>query len=375
MRRAAESSYRDLETHHSIRCGDATILPGIPDASVQLVVTSPPYPMIAMWDEVFAAQSPPIRSSLDDERCDEAFEQMHQLLDRVWSRCRDVLIEGGFLCINIGDAVRTCGGEFRLFSNYARIVRHLTSLGFTLLPSVVWRKPTNSPTKFMGSGMLPGGAYVTLEHESIIICRKGTRRAAPATERERRRRSAVFWEERNEWYSDLWAFTGTRQELGGTAPSGAAGAATAAAGKDVRRKRSAAFPLELPFRLICMYSWLGDTVLDPFCGTGTTTCAAIAAGRSSIGIDSDPNLVEQSMARLGEPRTLAALQARSSQRLADHDSFIGSRTGETKHRHTVSGFPVVTGQETDIVIPIPVEVARDGNGAICRYHPVVPGRE
>ena len=363
MTRAAESAHREFETHHSIHCGDATSLPGVPDASVQLVVTSPPYPMIAMWDEVFATQSPQVRLALDDERCDDAFEQMHQLLDRVWSRCRDVLTDGGFLCINIGDAVRTCGGEFRLFSNYARIVRCVTALGFTLLPSVVWRKPTNSPTKFMGSGMLPGGAYVTLEHESIIICRKGARKAASAAERERRRRSAIFWEERNEWYSDLWAFTGARQELGRATPGDAA---------DAGRKRSAAFPLELPFRLICMYSWVGDTVLDPFSGTGTTTCAAIATGRNSIGVDSDANLVEQSMARIGEAQTLATLQSRSRQRLAEHEAFIGSRNGETKHRHVATGFPVVTGQETDIEIAIPVALAREDSGATCRHESAVP---
>jgi len=359
MRSAADNPHLQLETRHLLHCGDAADLTGVADGSVQLVVTSPPYPMITMWDEQFSAQSETVRSALAGARCNEAFESMHRVLDRTWQACHAALAEGGFLCVNIGDAVRTCAGEFRLYSNYARIVQAVTALGFTLLPSVVWRKPTNSPTKFLGSGMLPGGAYVTLEHEKVIICRKGTREVRSADERSRRRRSAVFWEERNEWYSDLWAFTGMRQDLGHNNGSG--------------RRRSAAFPLELPFRLVCMYSWIGDTVCDPFSGTGTSTCAAIAAGRNSIGIDTDPSLVSKARERVCSSDTMAELQSRSRQRVVDHGRFIENRKQETKHRHSVSGCPVVTGQETEVTIPVPKNLRTEEKEIVCSYDLLVPG--
>ena len=102
-----------------------------------------------------------------------AFELMHAELDKVWDECFRVLKSGGFLCINIGEATRTVGNEFRLYNNSSRIVSHCTGLGMVNLPNILWRKQTNAPNKFMGSGMLPCGAYVTLEHEWILIFRKG----------------------------------------------------------------------------------------------------------------------------------------------------------------------------------------------------------
>ena len=161
-------------------------------------------------------------------------------------------------------------------SSCTRILTRCLSLGFDILPAVLWRKQTNAPNKFMGSGMLPAGAYVTLEHEFILIMRKGSKRRVESPREKRvRRESAFFWEERNRWFSDVWDFKGTRQALG----------------HPDLRERSAAFPFELPFRLINMYSMRGDTVLDPFVGTGTTVLAAMAGGRHSIGVDIDETLL------------------------------------------------------------------------------------
>ena len=237
---------------HQVLLGDARRLP-VDDDSVHLVVTSPPYPMIEMWDAVFASMDP----AIPELGPLEAFEAQHAQLDAVWRELHRVLVPGGICCINIGDATRSVDGHFRLFHNHARIVTKAVELGFTVLPDILWRKPTNAPNKFMGSGMLPGGAYVTYEHEYVLVLRKGNKRGfkdAP-----NRRRSAYFWEERNVWFSDLWELKGTRQSHA--------------------RGRSAAFPLELPWRLILMYSVYGDCVLDPFGGTGTTSLAAAMAGR------------------------------------------------------------------------------------------------
>ena len=112
----------------------------------------------------------------------------------------------------------------------------------------MWRKATNAPNKFMGSGMLPCGAYVTLEHEWILIFRKGGKRVYKTAEaKESRRDSSFFWEERNVWFSDVWEIKGVKQNIN-KAPS---------------RERNASYPLEIPYRLINMYSQKGDVVLDP----------------------------------------------------------------------------------------------------------------
>ncbi len=317
-------------TNHVFFDGDARNLTTVADESVHLVVTSPPYPMIAMWDNAFGAMDPAIVAALSSGQGEEAFGGMHRQLDKAWEECRRALVPGGFLCINIGDATRTVGGTFRLYPNHARIIRSVEGLGLINLPSVVWRKATNAPTKFMGSGMLPAGAYVTLEHEHILIFRKGAKRLDldPA----RRRRSAIFWEERNAWFSDLWELTGARQAV--SRGPGASG-------------RSAAFPLEIAFRLILMYSALEDTVLDPFAGTGTTLAVAGALGRNSVAVDSDKAAV--TAAAEGVSAIFEAARARALRRLSDHEAFVAERGGESfKHFNESLGLPVMTGQEREM---------------------------
>ncbi|TFH05387.1 MAG: site-specific DNA-methyltransferase [Spirochaetales bacterium] len=326
-----------LSTTHDFLSADSAGIGGLVPGSVGQIVTSPPYPMVKMWDATFAGQSHAVAAALETERCGDAFEAMHQVLDKVWAACVRALRDGGFACINVGDAVRTCGGTFQLFSNHTRIIQSLQSAGMTLLPAILWRKPTNSPTKFMGSGMLPAGAYVTLEHEYVIVARKGApRRPDSREERMLRRQSSLFWEERNQWFSDLWQFTGTRQEL------------TAGAG----RNRSAAYPLELPYRLVAMYSIMGDTVLDPFSGTGTTSLAAMALARNSIAIDVDAELTATAYRRGMHPDTTAGLAARNRRRIADHLAFLARRDQPVKHSHARKLVPVVTSQETDMIIPL-----------------------
>jgi DNA modification methylase len=205
-----------LTTEHRVLYGDARDLGVLPDGSVDLVVTSPPYPMIELWDGLFAALDPRIGEALARADGTAACAGMHRLLDEVWAEAFRVLKPGGIACLNVGDATRTLGGEFQLYANHARVLQACTDLGFRGLPDIVWRKATNAPTKFVGSGMHPAGAYVTLEHEWILVLRKGgLRRFTTAEEKQRRRRSCFFWEERNVWFSDLWALTGARQEAGG----------------------------------------------------------------------------------------------------------------------------------------------------------------
>jgi DNA modification methylase len=346
---------RELVTDHRIVIADARELRGIADASVHLVVTSPPYPMIEMWDDLFTALSPAVGASFASRAFDAAFEHMHAELDRAWVECHRVLAAGGLACINVGDATRTVGGDFRLFANHARVISGMSRAGFTTLPDILWRKPTNAPNKFMGSGMLPAGAYVTYEHEYVLIFRKGPKRTfATPEEKASRRRSAFFWEERNVWFSDVWTdLVGARQD-----------------GADVEtRSRSGAFPFELPYRLIQMFSLYGDTVLDPFAGTGTTLAAALASGRNSIGVEQDGGL-----APAIESTLLSAPEVgrrRGAERLGAHREFVEARRAAGRvpeHVNRSLGFPVVTSQETDLVVFEALDARAYGPGRVSATH-------
>jgi len=339
----------DLETTHVVHFGDAVDMSAVGDGEVDLIVTSPPYPMIAMWDEVFANRDTGIGKRLGADDGPGAFEAMHGQLDGVWEECWRVLREGGFACVNIGDAVRTVGGAFRLYTNHARILVAMQQIGFSALPAILWRKPTNAPTKFMGSGMLPAGAYATLQHEYILILRKGEKRDFRSEDDKRlRRRSAIFWEERNTWFSDVWTdLRGASQVLDG-------------GGRD----RSGAFPFELARRLIYMYSVRGDVVLDPFVGTGTTGQVAAVVGRSSVGYELDGQLAETIQSRMGDVVGMGREEV--ERRLARHRSFVEKWEAEQrkpmKHRNEHYGFAVMTGQEREMRLTRPVEIGREGGG-------------
>ncbi|MHA2283956.1 MAG: DNA methyltransferase [Promethearchaeota archaeon] len=165
-----------IQTFHKIIFKKSQVMRAVRDESIHLILTSNPYPLIEMWDEIFAKQNPAIKEALENDNGNLAFELMHQELDKVWSEVHRVLCPGGIACINIGDATRTIDKRFRLYSNHARILQKCIELDFDVLPAIIWRKPTNAPNKFMGSGMLPAGAYVTLEHEHVLILRKGGKR-------------------------------------------------------------------------------------------------------------------------------------------------------------------------------------------------------
>ena len=348
-----------MKTEHHLHICDARRMTPLPKASVDLVVTSPPYPMIAMWDDLFSGQDARIAKFLSQGRGLQAFEAMHRLLDPVWREVYRVLKPGGIVCINIGDATRTLGGEFALYPNHARILQHLVATGFAILPDILWRKPTNAPTKFMGSGMLPAGAYVTLEHEYILVARKGGKREFLRTEDKlRRRESAFFWEERNQFFSDVW------MEVRGASQVIAANEA---------RTRSAAFPFEVAYRLVSMYSVKGDLVLDPFWGAGTTSAAAMAAGRNSVGLEIEPGLAGALEALV--PGLAKRVNAYIEKRLARHVAFVSERLAADKpvrYRNKPYGFPVVTRQEMDLLLNAVTGVALNGGGTAAVDYAAAP---
>ncbi|MFO7952940.1 MAG: site-specific DNA-methyltransferase [Bacillota bacterium] len=337
-----------MQTNHRVIFEDARKISALNDQSIDLVVTSPPYPMIEMWDQSFAGMNSRVYDSLERGEYGRAFKAMHEVLDQIWGELFRVMKDGAFACINIGDATRTNNGRFQLFANHSRVQKKFFDLGFVVLPLILWRKQTNAPNKFMGSGMLPAGAYVTLEHEYILIFRKGSKRKfSTAEEKLKRMQSGYFWEERNTWFSDLWDFKGARQDTDS---------------KNLR-ERSGAFPLMLPFRLINMYSLMGDFVLDPFFGTGTTAMAAMAAGRNSVGCEIDPGFVEPVKQRIFEQWHL--LNRYNLDRIKNHLNFVKKHEiegNQLKYMNSYFGFPVMTRQEKELKFPFIMSVAEEGTG-------------
>jgi DNA modification methylase len=273
-----------MQTDHTIILGNSQQIPEIADSSIHLMVTSPPYPMIKMWDTQFATINPHIgtlwhklEAEGKDKTVTQIYDAMHEALAKVWRETHRVLVEGGIACINIGDATRTVNGKFRLFPNHSRIIEHCEKIGFTTLPYILWKKPTTKPKykgkgAFLGSGFLPPNAYVTLDCEFILIFRKGKLRRFPPND-QRRYESAFSKKQRDEWFTQIWNVTGTRQTT------------------SQLERRTAAYPDEIVNRLIRMFSVKGDTVLDPFLGSGTTTKIAIQNERNSIGYETDETLL------------------------------------------------------------------------------------
>lgn len=337
-----------MTTNHNIYIGASQYMTHTKNSSIDLVVTSPPYPMIEMWDDIMTKQNPEIANYMKKEP-EKAFELMHQELDKVWKECFRVIKPGGFLCVNIGDATRTINGNFTLYNNHSRISRACIDLGFVGLPNIIWRKQTNAPNKFMGSGMLPCGAYVTLEHEWILVFRKGDKRTYKSADAKLgRMKSSFFWEERNVWFSDVWEIKGTKQDLQ----------------KSNTRERSAAYPFEVPFRLINMFSQKGDTVLDPFLGTGTTMQAAILTSRNSCGYDIDANfeaVIREGVESLG----LDLCNKSIKKRFDAHKTFVEERekAGKVfKHFNHTLNSKVMTKQESEIELNYLTSIVRSDNG-------------
>jgi modification methylase len=303
--------------------------------------------MIEMWDNIFASQNNEIRTALDNNDGQLAFRLMHEELNKTWDEIHRVVIPGGIVCINIGDATRSINKNFQLFSSHAVIINYFNSIGFQSLPQILWRKPTNAPNKFMGSGMLPPSAYVTLEHEHILIFRKNLKREfGKKTEKEIRRESAFFWEERNVWFSDIWEIKGASQNMG----------------SESSRQRSGAFPFELAYRLINMFSIKGDFILDPFVGTGTTTLAAMVSCRNSMGVEIDPNFVQIINNRIDEVVDFGNKYIKK--RFKAHSTYISNRIekkGPTKYINEVINEPVMTRQELKLEISMLDKIVKRNN--------------
>ncbi|WP_424947591.1 DNA methyltransferase [Candidatus Spongiihabitans sp.] len=246
-------------TAHKIVTGDARRMRSVGDGAVQLVVTSPPY-----WQ---------LKDYGGDGQIgfNHSYEAYINHLNLVWSECRRVLGGGCRLCVNIGDqfARSVYYGRYKVIPIKTEIIKFCEAVGFDYMGTIIWQKKTTTNTTgggaVMGSFPYPRNGIVKIDYESILLFKKtGTPERSTIT-KEMKEKSRLTNEEWNTYFSGHWRFAGERQN-----------------------KHIAMFPIELPNRLIKMFSFVGETVLDPFLGSGTTSLSAAHLQRNSIGYEINP---------------------------------------------------------------------------------------
>jgi len=285
--------------------------------------------MIEMWDDLFSSVINDYEEKLSQENGFAAFDACHNWLDSIWDSIDDVVTNDVIFCINIGDATRKADDSFSLYPNHARITEWFVNNGYEPLPIIHWRKLANKSASYMGSGMTPSNAYVSLDTEYILLFRKNTGTRSFPSKDENRYESAYFWEERNSWFSDLWEIQGDRQS----------------STNETIRDRTAEYPFEIPFRLINMFSVYDDTVLDPFLGTGTTLQTTAALRRNGIGFEIDLSLQQTITEKL---KTLSTYQSVQRNRLQNHVDFVKNSDKNHTYTHESYDMPVKTKQEKNV---------------------------
>lgn len=266
-----EQRVRELPTTHYLYRRDARDLTVIPDGSVHLVVTSPPY-----WTlKEYRRQHGQLGFVAD-------YEVFLAELDKVWQHCLRVLVPGGRLVCVVGDVClsrRKNAGRHTVVPLHSSIQEHCRALGFDNLAPIIWYKIANAVyevengSSFLGKPYEPN-AVIKNDIEFILMERKPGGYRSPSVET--RILSVVSTDNHGKWFQQIW--------------QGVTGAST--------REHPAPFPLELAERLVRMFSFVGDVVLDPFTGTGTTNLAAARWGRNSIGVEIDPQYFDHAVERL-----------------------------------------------------------------------------
>jgi DNA modification methylase len=269
-----ESAVRGLATHHDLHLRDARDMHFLARESVHLVLTSPPY-----WTLKEYRRSDGQLGYVGD------YEEFLAELDKIWKQCFDALVPGGRLICVVGDVClsrRKNQGRHTVVPLHASIQEHCRGLGFDNVAPIIWSKIANAAYEadngsagFLGKPYEPN-AVIKNDIEFILMERKpGGYRAPSVTTRVL---SVISAENHRKWFQQIW--TDVR------------GAST--------RQHPAPYPPELAERLVRMFSFVGDTVLDPFMGTGTTTLAALRWGRNSVGVEVDPHYFGMAHTRLTE---------------------------------------------------------------------------
>jgi DNA modification methylase len=298
VRSLIEAAILEVPTSHRLLVGDARDLCSFPDKSVHLVVTSPPYWTLKKYNE---------RQGQLGHLAD--YESFLDQLDLIWTEVYRLLVPGGRLICVVGDVClsrRRNGGRHTVVPLHASIEERCRQIGFDGLAPVIWHKISNAvhevdrPSAFLGKPYEPN-SVIKNDIEFILMQRRPGGYRAPTIET--RLLSLIPASSHKRWFNQIW--TDIRGES--------------------TRRHPAPYPLELVDRLIRMFSFVGDTVLDPFTGTGTTSVAAALAGRSSIGIDIDPGYLDMAHQRLAQEAPPSAtiepisLLAPSAQRIERED--------------------------------------------------------
>ena len=271
--RIIEHAVQTIATRHRLYMGDAREMPSLKPQSVHLVLTSPPY-----WTLKEYRDSDAQLGHIED------YDQFLSELDKVWRRCFDALVPGGRLICVVGDVClsrRENGGRHTVVPLHASIQEHCRMLGFDNLAPIIWHKISNAAYEVEGGGGFLGKPYepnavIKNDIEFILMERKPGGYRAP--DLPTKILSLISAENHKKWFQQIWG--------------GVTGAST--------KQHPAPYPTELAERLIRMFSFVGDTVLDPFLGTGTTTVAAAKWGRNSIGVEVDPHYFKLSQKRINE---------------------------------------------------------------------------
>ncbi len=266
------------KTTHTLHLGDARKLDQIEAGSIHLIVTSPPYWTLKKY--------PAAKDQLGDI---EDYEQFLVSLDRVWRECERVLVPGGRICCVVGDVCmsRKKNGKHYVVPLHADIQVRSRALGLDCLTPIFWHKISNGLQEASGNGARyygkpyqPGGV-IKNDVEYILFFRKGAGYRSPSAEQQAL--SMLTKAEVRSWFKSAW---------------------TDIKGASTRNGHPAPYPTEVAERLIRMFSFAGDTVLDPFVGTDSTLIAAMHMGRNSIGIEIEPAYLELAKYRLeGELET------------------------------------------------------------------------
>lgn len=256
--------------------GDARCMRAVEDGSVHLALTSPPYWQI----KDYGAEG--------QIGFHQSYEEYVNSLNLVWLECARVLHPGCRLCINVGDQFARAihYGRYKLISIQSEIIRCCEALGLDYMGTIIWQKVTTTKTTggaaIMGSYPHPRNGMIKVDYEHILLFKKLG--AAPKPSKEQKDAAAMTREEWNAFFAGHWKIPGARQ-----------------------LRHQAVFPEEVPRRLIRMFSFPGETVLDPFAGSGTTLRVARALGRNAIGYEINPDFLPLISEGLQEPSTGPAL--------------------------------------------------------------------
>ena len=238
-----------------IFCASSEHMADLPDCSVHLMVTSPPYNVGKEYDQ------------------DLTLQAYMAFLGRVWKEVHRVLVPGGRACVNVANL-----GRKPYLPLHAFIIRDMLALGFLMRGEIIWNKAASaSASTAWGSWRSASNPTLRDVHEYILVFSKGSFRRVP----EEGKKDTISRDEFLEWTKSVWAMPAeSAKKVGHPAP----------------------FPVELPFRVIQMYTYTGDVVLDPFMGSGQTALAALQAGRRYVGYEIDPAYVELAQARIDQQR-------------------------------------------------------------------------